>query len=171
MRYLLLSFLLLLFSCKENLHNSRTNKHENKVVKMDLEEHQDSLTEKMDTIKGSGISGKQFIQKFYTDYIKYIDETPPNKFNDSILKKYCTNDLINRIKALKLDYDPLINSQDVTPNILKTLEISETKEFDKKFNISYIDGFSKEKVQIRMKIVVRENAYKIDSLNVNTLDI
>lgn len=91
------------------------------------------------------------LKEFYNAYFTEMESTNKNSEEklDLLQKKYMTSELYKKIKNLDLDYDPIINGQDIDENWRKTLTIKynskdqlyqmcTTSSFDKKNNCTYL---------------------------------
>jgi len=152
-----LLILAMLFSCKEDAKKDILEK--DNVVLDSLKIEKVAKKEQISYDKE-----KDFISSFYSDYISEIKglEIDTNKVQ-SILSKYCSSELLQKIKSEKeLDYDPFIDAQDVPPRFLQSLEISKVKGKKNRFVISYALGEAKNNVEL--DLVKKENQLKIDKV-------
>lgn len=106
-----------------------------------------------------------FIKSFYTEYIteNCKEDGLPNRENvEKIKEKYCSKELLTKIKML--DYDPFLNVQDCDLEWLKILEIKADTKEDSWFIVSYsyIDYLdTKQNIRIRLKIIPIDKSYYI----------
>jgi hypothetical protein len=81
----------------------------------------------------------------------------------SLKKLNCTANYFEEIeKQGMLDYDPLINAQNFSPDYLKTLIIKKDIRKDDIYYVSYITPYDKRKITIKLKIAKEKESYKID---------
>ena len=85
-----------------------------------------------------------FLRNFYTIYITDMAVGQSIESNDSLVKKYCTSKLLNKIAAHSdpekpnwWDYDPIIKAQDADTATLKTLTIIKTIKTPNSYSVSY----------------------------------
>ncbi|NLE04965.1 MAG: hypothetical protein GX638_09205 [Crenarchaeota archaeon] len=106
-----------------------------------------------------------FIKSFYTEYIteNCTDDGLPNIEDvEKIKEKYCSKELLTKIKML--DYDPFLNVQDCDLEWLKILNIKADTKEDSWFIVSYsyIDYLNiKQNIRIRLKIILIDKSYCI----------
>ncbi|SEM42232.1 Protein of unknown function [Chryseobacterium taichungense] len=111
----------------------------------------------------------QELKKFYTSYFSEMEKSDKDVETklDQLRKKYMTIDLYNKIKHLNLDYDPVINAQDVESDWRKNLSISKSVEDNNKFEISNSFDNSKNYIYITLKKI--NNTIKIKDIKVNDI--
>jgi len=107
----------------------------------------------------------KMLKDFYTDLGVICSD--PYHFSlekvYSLKKLNCTANYFKEIeKQGMLDYDPLINAQDFSPDALKTLTIKKDLQKDDIYYVSYITSYDKRQITIKLKIVKEKEAYKID---------
>jgi hypothetical protein len=100
------------------------------------------------------------LKSFYTSYITVIFEAKDSiEFKlDSIKLKYCTTDLLEKIKNGEWEYDPFISAQDADIEWLKTLSIIK----DQTTINTCLVSFDNKRITIRLRVVLQNNLYKID---------
>lgn len=110
---------------------------------------------------------KEIITDFYRQYIA-LQDSPPSAENrtsiGSILKKYLTKELISQIEKASLDYDPLINAQDVSLSWLKTLKVKEIDSFRKEYSVCYLNAYNNSIKCINLKVNKVDSTYKISDI-------
>ncbi|MEI8203558.1 MAG: DUF3828 domain-containing protein [Bacteroidota bacterium] len=118
------------------------------------------------------------LKSFYTDYITLNSNSDSPKTeqtkNDSILRKYCTMELLKSIGDLsidELDYDPFLNAQYFDAEWLKTIAIKKDSNRNDLYDITIYKSGSKEKVEINLTIVIEKECYKIGCITVNKMKI
>ena len=111
----------------------------------------------------------KFIKSFYFEYITETcteDGSLPNMKNvERIEEKYCSKELLEKIKGL--DYDPFLKAQDCDVEWLNILDIKADKEDDTWFIVSYsyVDYLGvKQNICIKLKIIQTDNYYLIIDL-------
>ncbi|SDQ17099.1 hypothetical protein SAMN05421664_0863 [Chryseobacterium soldanellicola] len=90
------------------------------------------------------------LNKFYSLYfsaMENVDNTSENDL-DLIKRKYMTSKLYEKLKKIDMDYDPVINAQDVDSNWQKSININHVKDdlfkmciknsYDKSLNCTYL---------------------------------
>lgn len=105
-------------------------------------------------------TGSIFIRTFYKEYLLGFDKD----FADSVRRKYCTPELIEKLANKELDYDPFLNAQDFDDDLLKTLDIKKSNTPQGYYIASYVDGYSKKKVYIVMSLAGHDGEYKISDV-------
>jgi hypothetical protein len=154
---LMLGFVMMMFGCDLGGTTGEKELTDDTTISSQSIEHiQPSSTDKQIVI---------FLKEFYTNYINENSKMPRNEKNiDKIKRKYCTNNLINKINNEELDFDPFLNAQDCQEEFLKTLSINKgAGEFDT-YVVSYMDDYSKTKITIELTVVIEKDGFKIDSI-------
>ncbi len=105
-------------------------------------------------------TGLIFIRMFYEEYLLGLEDDSAA----SVKRIYCTSGLIEKLANKKLDYDPFLNAQDFDDNLLKTLDVKKSNDPQGYYIVSYLDGYSKKKVYIVMKLTGHEREYKISDV-------
>ena len=107
------------------------------------------------------------VEKFYKEHI-----TGWNNYDEymEISKKYCSSNLFNKINEMletyELDYDPFINAQDVSDDILDYLKVISIDDERELFEVSFRYPVQKEseRTRIKLKVVCTTDGYKIDGV-------
>jgi hypothetical protein len=107
-----------------------------------------------------------FLKNFYTIYITDIAiGHDPLHSSDSLVKKYCTAGLLNKIaehsdpeKLNWWDSDPFIKAQDSDTSFLKTLSIRMNKMKTNSYSVSYnwTDDFTKKTTRTTIYLIVEK---------------
>ena len=145
MKKFIFSFLVLgiLLSCSQPKEKHETPKEQNTEINV----------EKSNTISQ--------LTNFYTLYFSEIDKENINEQElDSLLKENLTLALYKKINELNLDYDPILNGQDISPNWKNTLNISYVPERDL-YKVCTTDN--PENCSF-LKITKEDNKYKIEDI-------
>ncbi|WP_123983090.1 hypothetical protein [Chryseobacterium sp. G0201] len=100
--------------------------------------------------KGQNDKKIKELNKFYSLYfsaMENVDNTSENDL-DLIKRKYMTSQLYEKLKKINMDYDPVINAQDVDSNWQKSIDINHVKDdlfkmciknsYDKSLNCTYL---------------------------------
>ena len=148
----------MLFNCKENLKDKREEKP--LIVK-----EKDEKRISVDSISSNKVYDEipEFIHSFYDSYLKEVDNFPVNfEKVDSLKSKFCSKQLLAKLDSLDLTYDPFLNAQDVTTNLMKSLVIE--KEEDNLCVVTYIDDYTKKKVSVRLKVNKLEEGFEISDI-------
>lgn len=113
---------------------------------------------------------ERMLTNFYTAYIKEIasGDLKFEKKLDSLKNLNCTKILLdsiaNEFEENELDYDPFINAQDASMEMIKTLSIKKINNSKNKFNVQYLDEYSGRKTNMKITIVEENGDFKISSL-------
>ena len=115
--------------------------------------------------KSNGDEIKKMLIEFYTSYIIENSKMPVDNDKINFIKrKYCTDNLIRKVKKQELDYDPILNAQDCDREWIKTLSVLKDSKKKNVYKISF-KGVYNEKCNIVNVLVVKENnIYKIDNV-------
>lgn len=117
---------------------------------------------------------KQVIEMLNHFYRSYINEMSKDKTNsqtiNSLKNKYFTSALQDKINSLELHYDPIINAQDCSLEVLDTLKIQKSKLNNDVYLVSYIDTFSKDTIVIILSIIEENKLYKINDIKGMVID-
>ncbi|MFI2743570.1 hypothetical protein ACG2LH_12580 [Zhouia sp. PK063] len=152
MKRILLSLLisLMLFSCEKEKKSTSFSKGSN----VEKNNNKSLKTERKEIL---------FLKEFYLTYISFLKKNPlaDRKDIDKIIQKFCTKELM--IKIRDLDYDPFLNAQDFDDDILDKLKIFPS-DASNKFIVTYIDSFSSNQIKIEISLTVNKNYFKISDL-------
>lgn len=103
------------------------------------------------------------LKAFYKEYITENDEMPVNEKNiDFIKKKYCTHGLIEKIKKDDLDYDPLVNAQDISREFLKTMKITKDSKKANTYVVCFHNEYNKIPFCVKLLVLKTKEGFKID---------
>jgi hypothetical protein len=105
------------------------------------------------------------LHEFYKNYISASCEIPEDFAKvDSILHKYTTNQLLNQIQDPDIDYDLLINGNNIEEDWLNAMSISVDLEDSSIYNVSFEYQYLDETMQkiIRLQMMQTSDGYKID---------
>ena len=115
--------------------------------------------------KATNDSAAIMLKQFYTSYITASEESLSEKELNLIRKQYCTPKILNRIaKDEELDSDPFVNAQDTNMDWLRTLVISKDPQKANVYIVSYLDTYSQKRTIIKLLVVKKGQAYKIDDI-------
>lgn len=128
---------------------------ESQIVKKDTTTF--SLYERNDTIVKN-------LADFYKSYISINagDEINKNALN-KLKSEYITNELLDKLQKLQLDYDPFVNAQDYNLEWLKNIKISEDKSKKNTYKVIINDNGSINSISVVIKKEL--NQYKINDIN------
>lgn len=110
-----------------------------------------------------------YLNSFYKEYSnswnndKQLNELKKNNFSKELF-----NSLKQLILTGQLDYDPIINAQDLNDYLLKSLNIKYQKD-DDTYEVSYLDSYNKTKVFIYLKLTSNEGSFLITDIKVNNI--
>ena len=109
------------------------------------------------------------LKNFYVLYFSEIEKEniDKNKLN-KLLQKNLTSKLFNKIKNIDLDYDPIINGQDIDANWKKTLKIIYISE-KKLYKMCTTTSFDNSKYCTYLKLDKTSEGYKIYDISVNNI--
>lgn len=110
-----------------------------------------------------------FLKNFYTIYITDIAiGHDPLHSSDSLVKKYCTPRLLNKIaehsdpeKLNWWDSDPFIKAQDSDTSFLKTLSIRMNKMKPNSYSVSYGSTDDSTKTTIHLIVEKQKEGFRI----------
>lgn len=102
---------------------------------------------------------------FYKEYITENDKMPLNELKISaIKKKYCTKKLLEKITKDDLDYDPLVNAQDISLYYLKTMKITKEPKKLNTFQVCFTNEYNKKPFCLKLLIINTKEGFKIDTI-------
>ena len=116
---------------------------------------------------------ENMIRKFYIAYIsESISSIPASELQkklDSITQIYCTKSLLdsidNEFKNNELDYDPFLNAQDSSPEMLKTLSIHKRSQKENIYTVMYLsDKYDSTFTKIYLTISKIDGKYKVSGI-------
>jgi len=148
--YLILTFFLF-NSCKKV--NDTKNDYDRNTSKVEISDDQS------DSDKGI-----EFLKKFYFQYMSAFDTKDGHKRNRALIQKNISQELQNKIELADLDYDPIIDAQDVNTESIKTISV-ESKGND--YKVCYISTFSGKDVCINLVLEMINNEYIINDIKWN----
>ncbi|MCU7618775.1 YbjP/YqhG family protein [Chryseobacterium sp. PBS4-4] len=113
---------------------------------------------------------KKELKFFYIKYFSEMEHTNKSseKNLDLLRQKYMTPELYKKLKNIDLDYDPIINGQDIDPNWKKTLSIKYVKERNL-YEVCTVNGFDNSKNCTFLKVEKSDTGYKIYDIKVNNI--
>ncbi len=121
----------------------------------------------------NGQNKKQEINYLQQFYKSYSDNWENDDALNFLKKKNLSKELIINISKANasglLDYDPLINAQDLNEEFLKTLKINYKDNIDL-YEISYKDNYNKKSRIVYLKLIKNENLFKISDIKVNSIE-
>lgn len=110
-----------------------------------------------------------FLSQFYKDYVKNWEN---EKELDSLKSKNLSKELIEKLASLnvseKLDYDPLVNAQDVSEDLLKTIKISPLKDSGY-YKVCYTSLYETDSICTTLQILKTGRSYLINDIKVNDI--
>ncbi len=108
----------------------------------------------------------EMLNTFYREYITENDNMPVNEKKINLIKKkYCTNNLIEKIKKDDLDYDPLVNAQDISREWIKTMKITKDSKKENAYIVCFTDKYNKTPFCTKLLILKSKEGFKIDKAN------
>lgn len=109
------------------------------------------------------------LKLFYILYFSEMEKesVDENKLN-KLLKKNLTNKLYEKIKKIDLDYDPIVNGQDIDPNWKKTLKIIYIPKSNL-YQMCTTNSFDNSKYCTYLKVEKSRDGYKISDININNI--
>lgn len=148
------SVLLIVFAC---LYSCKIDSKNNEIASSTSSIKQEKITAHNNELNNYEIN--KMLKAFYTDYINAIENIGESEVTH-IKEKYLTNDLVLKIESANLDYDPIVDAQDVDINWLKSLRIIKELEY---YRVCY-KGYSND-VCIELKVKKTSLGYKIYDIN------
>ena len=134
-----------------------------------------SCSQKSSTIKSTEkniiFQDNDIPKELKTFYTLYFSEMENNSIKDSeanldiLKKKYMTSELYEKLKNIDLDYDPIINGQDVEVDWKKSLDIKFIKH--DLYQMCIESSFDKKKYCTFLKVKKTQTGYKIYDFKVN----
>jgi len=116
----------------------------------------------------SSKSTLSFLKNFYTVYITDIAIGHSLNSSDSLIKKYCTPKLLNKIaehsdpeKLNWWDFDPFVKAQDSDTAFLKTLSVRMNKMKPNSYSVSYGRTDDSTKTTIHLIVEKQKEGFKI----------
>ena len=107
----------------------------------------------------------EMLKTFYKEYITENDKMPLNELKISIIKKkYCTKKLLEKIAKDDLDYDPLVNAQDISQYYLKTMKITKEPKKTNTFQVCFTNEYNKKPFCVKLLIINTKEGFKIDTI-------
>lgn len=81
------------------------------------------------------------IKDFYKSYITTLELNNNNSERINLIKEtYLTTNLINKLEKLELDYDPILNAQDVDSRWVNDIKFKKDLVEDNVYHVSYTNG-------------------------------
>ncbi len=110
------------------------------------------------------------LKNFYTLYFMEMENTgkTDEKKLDLLRQKYMSQKLYEKLKNINIDYDPVINGQDVDSNWKKTLAINYIKKSNF-YEVCTTSSFDGSKYCTYLKVEKNKSGYKIYDIKVNDI--
>lgn len=111
------------------------------------------------------------LTKFYTLYFTAMeneDVKSSEKNLDALKQQYLSPKLYEKLKKSTLDYDPIINAQDVDSNWRKRLKITQYKE--NFFQESITTSFENKLKNVFLKLEKTKKGFLISDIKVNDIE-
>lgn len=112
----------------------------------------------------------EFLKEFYTEYlIKTNLDNQKNKIYQNfitILNKYCTSSLVEKILNAEIDYDPFIYAQDFHISILNYLKVEKYGDNLGYYEVSfrYTNEDDSQRTRIRLEVINTTEGCKISNI-------
>ena len=111
-----------------------------------------------------------YLKKFYAEYVNNWDnETKINLLKKDNFSKALFASVREANSNGQIDYDPIINAQDIGDNILKSLNIKYQKNNDL-YEVSYLDNYKKAKLFTYIKLISNKTSFIISDIKVNDIE-
>ncbi len=141
------------------------------LIAASLQACNQTSTSKPDAQTTISQNNDEIVKELTVFYTKYFSEMEgigkaSEKNLDLLRQKYMSQKLYEKLKIINIDYDPVINEQDVDPNWKKTLSIKYLKEGNL-YEVCTINGFDNSKNCTYLKVEKSETGYKIYDIKVN----
>lgn len=109
-----------------------------------------------------------FVKEFYINYFSILENSNKNteEYLDELRRNYMSVELYQKFNELELDYDPIINGQDINPNWKQNLQIQYLED-ENHYKVS-IGNRSDECVFL--KVLNTSKGYKIVDIKVNDME-
>ncbi|MEP3582121.1 MAG: DUF3828 domain-containing protein [Cyclobacteriaceae bacterium] len=107
--------------------------------------------------------GAQFLRNFYISYINTCDQVPM-KYDElnQYLSESCTVELLNRIDELELDYDPFLDTQDCSKQIIPSLNVTKLENTEHGYEVTYA-GYQ-DTIRVKLTLEISESNFRINSI-------
>lgn len=110
-----------------------------------------------------------YLNKFYENYVNnWENETELNLLKEKNFSKELINAISKSNISGQLDYDPIVNAQDISVGVLKTLKINYIADNDF-YEVSYSEAYKKNKVYIYLKVKNLKKSFIITDVKVNDI--
>lgn len=107
---------------------------------------------------------EMFLTKFYSEYIflvaTSVDGTAIRKLRESV----CTPELITRINAPTIDYDPLIDAQDAHESSVESLKVKQCGTDNDNYCVSYRSEYDGSITEIQLRVEEVKGQLKITDI-------
>ena len=106
----------------------------------------------------------EIVRSFYINYTTNIVNNSPLSSNDSLVRKFFTSDLEQKIIKLRIatNSDPVIRAQDFREDVISTIHVTHLE--DKWYLVSYIWKYNNiaKQICIPLRMNIIDGQYKID---------
>ena len=104
----------------------------------------------------------QFLEDFYTKYISI----GYNLSSKDFLEEYCTKKLLCEISESKIDYDPFIFAQDISPIVLDYLRVEKYGAQKNIYEVSfhYLNEGENDRTRIRLEVINTTEGCKVSDI-------
>lgn len=110
-----------------------------------------------------------YLNKFYENYVNnWENENELNLLKEKNFSEELISSISKSNTSGKLDYDPIINAQDTSSELLKTLKINYIAE-NNFYEVSYLDTYKKDRRYIYLKVTNLKKSFIITDIKVNDI--
>lgn len=106
----------------------------------------------------------EFVKKFYEAYIIDFERIPTDEnATETLLNKYCTAKMIDKVYDEDLDYDLFLNAQDVDENLRNS--ITYTSKSANIVQVRYVSIYDSSVTKVNVYLLKDKNNFKVDSVS------
>ncbi len=144
--YYLIIISFLFHCCKEINENRNNSTNDNTKIEVSADVEKDGI---------------EFLKEFYLQYMSAHETIEGNEIISLLIKTKLSEKLQVKIESANLDYDPIIDAQDVNIESINTLVVKVT---GKDYKVCYQSSFSGEDICINLSLIKTNDRFLIDDI-------
>lgn len=104
----------------------------------------------------------EMLISFYTEYLSLCDISKENEAKtDAVIKKYCTEELYNKVAAGGLELDPFLTAQDCNEEWIPTLKVTVKDPKNYIYTVCYTNNGDNHSICTDLTLIKTKKGFKI----------